>query len=85
MASSLIDLVTLISTSVAAVDARCKALSGTYPDLNNPVNSKESEGLLQDNEIANATSIALAAAAQLIATMQYPSRSIIDASYAVSQ
>ncbi|KAJ7330390.1 O-methyltransferase [Mycena albidolilacea] len=82
MASSLIDLVTLISTSVAAVDARCKALSGTYPDLNNPVNSKENEGLLQDNEIANATSIALAAAAQLIATMQYPSRSIIDASYA---
>ncbi|KAJ7748867.1 O-methyltransferase [Mycena olivaceomarginata] len=75
MASSLIDLVTLISTSVAAVDARCKALSGTYPDLNNPVNSKESED-------ANATSIALAAAAQLIATMQYPSRSIIDASYA---
>jgi hypothetical protein len=49
------------------------------------VNSKESEGLLQDNEIANATSVALAAAAQLIATMQYPSRSIIDASYAVSQ
>ncbi|KAF8162504.1 S-adenosyl-L-methionine-dependent methyltransferase [Mycena galopus ATCC 62051] len=81
MASSLIDLCALISTSVAAVDARCKTLSGTYPDLNSPVNSKESESLLHDNEIANATSIALAAASQLIASMQYPSRSILDASY----
>ncbi|KAF7363224.1 S-adenosyl-L-methionine-dependent methyltransferase [Mycena venus] len=81
MASSLIDLCTLISTSVATVDARCKALSGTYPDLNNPVNSKESESLLHDSEIANATSIALAAASQLIASMQYPARSILDASY----
>ncbi|KAF7333316.1 putative S-adenosyl-L-methionine-dependent methyltransferase [Mycena venus] len=81
MASSLIDLCTLISTSVATVDARCKALAGTYPDLNNPTNSKESEALLNDDEIANATSIALAAASQLIASMQYPSRSILDASY----
>ncbi|KAF7333319.1 putative S-adenosyl-L-methionine-dependent methyltransferase [Mycena venus] len=81
MASSLIDLCTLISTSVATVDSRCKALAGTYPDLNNPTNSKESEALLNDDEIANATSIALAAASQLIASMQYPSRSILDASY----
>lgn len=84
MASSLIDLCTLISTSVATVDARCKALAGTYPDLNNPANTTASEGLLNDHEIANATAIALAAASQLIASMQYPSRSILDASYGVS-
>ncbi|KAJ6510967.1 O-methyltransferase [Mycena sanguinolenta] len=81
MASSLIDLCSLISTSVAAVDARCKALSATYPDLNNPANSQESERLILDNEIANATAVALAAASQLIASMQYPSRTILDASY----
>ncbi|KAJ6469006.1 O-methyltransferase [Mycena vitilis] len=81
MASPLLELCSLISASVATVDARCKALSGTYPDLNNPTNSKESESLLQDNEIAKATSVALSAAAQLIASMQYPARSILDASY----
>ncbi|KAJ7643408.1 O-methyltransferase [Mycena polygramma] len=81
MASSLLDLLSLISTSVTAVDARCKVLNSTYPDLDNPANSQESEALLNDNEIAKATSIALAAAQQLIASMQYPSRSVMDASY----
>ncbi|KAJ7496660.1 O-methyltransferase [Mycena latifolia] len=84
MASPLIDLCDLISTSVLTVDARCKALSGTYPDLNNAANTKEDESLLQDSEISRATSIALAAAAQLIATMQYPSRTILDMSFASS-
>ncbi|KAJ7496668.1 O-methyltransferase, partial [Mycena latifolia] len=80
MASSLIDLCDLISASVRIVDARCKALYGTYPDLNNPANTKEDERLLQDEEISKATSVAVAAASQLIATMQYPSRSILDMS-----
>ncbi|KAJ6614651.1 O-methyltransferase [Mycena sp. CBHHK59/15] len=82
MASALIELCDLISSSVATVDTRCKALSRTYPDLNNPTNAKEDEDLLQDTEIASATSIALAAASQLIATMQSPSRSILDLSLA---
>ncbi|KAK7028529.1 putative S-adenosyl-L-methionine-dependent methyltransferase [Favolaschia claudopus] len=81
MAATLIELCGLISTSVAKVDARCKDLSTEYPDLNNPANSEDSESLLQDGAIAAATSIAIAAAAQLIASMQYPARSIMDASY----
>ncbi|KAJ6485343.1 O-methyltransferase [Mycena vitilis] len=80
MASPLIDLLSLISTSVTAVDARCKVLNSTYPDLNNPANTKESEALLNDNEIAKATSIALAAAHQLIASLQFPGKSVMDAS-----
>ncbi|KAJ7147632.1 O-methyltransferase [Mycena crocata] len=82
MASALIRLCDLISTSVSAVDARCKVLSGTYPDLNNATNTKESETLLQDDEIASSTSVVIAAASQLIATMQYPSRTILDTSLA---
>ncbi|KAJ7146171.1 S-adenosyl-L-methionine-dependent methyltransferase [Mycena epipterygia] len=82
MASSLIELCGLISSSVATVDARCKALSRTYPDINNPANAKEDEQLLNDSEIADATSVALAAASQLIANMQFPTRSILDTSLA---
>ncbi|KAJ7701081.1 hypothetical protein B0H17DRAFT_1157762 [Mycena rosella] len=79
MASTLIELCDLISSSVAAVDSRCKALSRTYPDMNNPDNAEEDENLLQDIEITAATSVALAASAQL---MQHPSRTIFDESMA---
>ncbi|KAJ7070243.1 O-methyltransferase [Mycena belliarum] len=40
------------------------------------------EDLLRDEEIATATSIALAATEQLIASIQYPARSIMDTSLA---
>ncbi|KAJ7749342.1 hypothetical protein DFH07DRAFT_829375 [Mycena maculata] len=80
MASTLIDLCNLISASVGAVDARCRTLSRTYPDLNNPAHSKESESLLQDHEIGRATAVAVATASQLIASMKYPARSLIDTS-----
>ncbi|KAJ6629719.1 O-methyltransferase [Mycena sp. CBHHK59/15] len=82
MASTLIDLCNLIASSVTTVDTRCKALSGTYPDLDSAKNAQENEKLLQDPEISTATAVAVAAASQLIATIQYPSRSILDASLA---
>ncbi|KAJ7749594.1 O-methyltransferase [Mycena maculata] len=80
MAATLIELCGLISSSVATVDARCKAMSCTYPNLNDPAISKDAARLLEDSEVSRATSIALAAASQLIATMQYPSRVIVDTS-----
>lgn len=84
MASTLIELCGLISSSVATVDARCNAMSCVYPDLNDPSISEDADRLLQDSKVARATSIALAAASQLIATMQYPSRSVVDVSLGVS-
>ncbi|KAJ7090732.1 O-methyltransferase [Mycena belliarum] len=80
MASTLIELSDIISSSVAAIDARCKALSRTYPNLNNPTNSEEDESLEHDSEIVAVTNIVLAAAAQLIASVQLPSRAILDTS-----
>ncbi|KAF5365406.1 hypothetical protein D9757_011662 [Collybiopsis confluens] len=80
MASTLIELCELISASVRTVDARCTALSASFPDLNKTDNTEEDQRLLRDDEIAKATSIALAAASQLIASMQFPTRSILDAS-----
>ncbi|KAJ7090725.1 O-methyltransferase [Mycena belliarum] len=84
MASTLIELSHIISSSVAAVDARCKALSRTYPNLNNPANSEEDESLAHDTEIVSVTNIVLAAAAQLIASVQLPSRAILDTSRSAS-
>ncbi|KAJ7630070.1 O-methyltransferase [Mycena polygramma] len=80
MASTLVELSNLISSSVAVVDARCKALSRTYPDLDNPDNAKENESVVNDSEIVEATSLVLAAASQLIASMQLPARSILETS-----
>ncbi|KAJ6554494.1 O-methyltransferase [Mycena capillaripes] len=80
MASTLIELCNLLSTSVAAIDTRCKALSRTYPDLNDPDNVTEDESVVHDSQIVEATSIALAAASQLIAHMQLPARTIHETS-----
>ncbi|KAJ6586263.1 O-methyltransferase [Mycena vulgaris] len=80
MASTLIELCNLIASSVAIVDARCNVMSCTYPNLNDPAISKDTARLLEDSEVIRATSIALAAASQLIATMQYPSRTVVDIS-----
>ncbi|KAF7369825.1 S-adenosyl-L-methionine-dependent methyltransferase [Mycena venus] len=80
MASTLVELCGLISSSVATVDARCKALSRTYPNLNNPTNPAEDESVVQDTEIVEAASIALAAASQLIAHLQLPARSVLETS-----
>ncbi|KAJ7835943.1 O-methyltransferase [Mycena olivaceomarginata] len=82
MASTLVELCGLISSSVAAVDARCKALSRTYPDLNNPANAAEDESVVNDSEIADAASVALAAASQLIAHLQLPARTVLETSLA---
>jgi hypothetical protein len=84
MTSTLIDLCDLISSSVRTVDARCQALSRAYPDLNNPANTAEDEKLLEDEQIARATSVAVAAASQIIASMQYPSWSLLDTSLGVN-
>ncbi|KAJ7075074.1 O-methyltransferase [Mycena belliarum] len=86
MASTLLELSNLISSSVAIVDARCRALSRKYPDLANPANAQEDEALAHDSQIAAATSIAVAAAAQLMANMQDQSRALIETSrgFAVS-
>jgi hypothetical protein len=83
MASTLVELCGLISSSVAAVDARCKALSRTYPDLDNPANAAEDESVVNDSEIAEAASVALAAASQLIAHLQLPARTVLETSLAV--
>ncbi|KAJ7075078.1 O-methyltransferase [Mycena belliarum] len=80
MASTLLELSKLISSSVATVDARCRTLSLKYPDLANPANPQGNEALAHDREIAAATSVALAAAAQLMASMQDPSRALIETS-----
>ncbi|KAJ7161036.1 O-methyltransferase [Mycena filopes] len=66
MASTLIQLSNLISSSVATIDARCKALSRSYPDLDTPGNDTDGETVLTDPEVIKATSVALAAASQLI-------------------
>ncbi|KAJ7042930.1 O-methyltransferase [Mycena alexandri] len=82
MASTLIQLSDLISSSVATIDGRCKALSRTYPDLDNPDNKPEDESVVNDSEIVEAISIALAAASQLIANIRMPTRTILDTSLA---
>ncbi|KAJ7353173.1 O-methyltransferase [Mycena albidolilacea] len=80
MASTLVELCGLISSSVATVDARCKALSRSYPDLDNPANTAEDESVVNDSEIAEAASVALAAASQLIAHLQLPARTVLETS-----
>ncbi|KAK7055488.1 S-adenosyl-L-methionine-dependent methyltransferase [Favolaschia claudopus] len=80
MASTLLELSNLISSSIATVDARCKALSRTYPDLDNPANAPEDENVVHDAEIAEAASIAIAAASQLIANLNSPARTMLETS-----
>ncbi|KIK62690.1 hypothetical protein GYMLUDRAFT_41605 [Collybiopsis luxurians FD-317 M1] len=82
MASTLIELCDLISTSVRTIDSRCNALSGTFPDLNKHKSTPEDEKLTRDDEIMKATSILVSAATQLIATVQLPARSLLDTSLA---
>ncbi|KAF8192783.1 O-methyltransferase [Mycena galopus ATCC 62051] len=82
MASTLVELCALISSSVATVDSRCKALSRTYPDLDNPANAADDESVVHDGEIAEAASVALAAASQLIAQLQLPAQKILETSLA---
>ncbi|KAF8196214.1 hypothetical protein K438DRAFT_1760392 [Mycena galopus ATCC 62051] len=68
--------------TVATVDSRCKALSRTYPDLDNPANAVDDESVVNDGEIAEAASVALAAASQLIAQLQLPAQKILETSLA---
>ncbi|KIK51363.1 hypothetical protein GYMLUDRAFT_265869 [Collybiopsis luxurians FD-317 M1] len=82
MASTLLELSDLISTSVKTIDSRCTALSGTYPDLDKPQNAPENERLVHDSEIVKAASIIVSAATQLIANVKYPTRTLFDTSLA---
>ncbi|KAJ6463521.1 O-methyltransferase [Mycena sanguinolenta] len=82
MASTLLELCTLISSSIAAVDARCKTLSRTYPDLDNPSNAADDESVVNDGEIAEAAAVAIAAASQLIAHLQSPAQKVLETSLA---
>lgn len=81
MVVTLTELCDLISSSVADVYTRCSALSCKYPSPDDPDTAR----LLEDSEVYRATAIALAARG--IAAHRnhaiYPSRTIIDASFAV--
>ncbi|KAF7373613.1 S-adenosyl-L-methionine-dependent methyltransferase [Mycena sanguinolenta] len=51
MASTVLELSALISSSAAVVDARCKALSRTYPDLDNPSNTADDESVPRSSSL----------------------------------
>ncbi|TFK34635.1 O-methyltransferase [Crucibulum laeve] len=80
MASTLIDLASLISSSVESINTRCKILSTEFPSLDQAPQNEHEDHIRQDPDVVYATSVAVAAAYQLIATIQPPAKTLLMSS-----
>ena len=83
--SPLRQLADIISTSVDKIDTAFSAANLQYPSLNEPFNpTSPNEGLSMSPEVIQAATLAVAACAQLSATINVPALSLYDAVGGVS-
>lgn len=82
MASELVYLASQILESAKIIDDQCKALSTTFPRLDDPFDPKSMTLYLQP-DIASAASRLLSASSQITAAVQPPAHSILDCAYGV--
>lgn len=81
-ASNLLHLASLIQNAAQLIDNRCKDTATDFPDVYKPLNS-EAEVIRKDPAVAAASTKIVAAAYQLISTVQPPAKSLFNVATSV--
>jgi phage-related tail fiber protein len=79
MSSQLLQLAKLITEAVSSIDRKFSEESLLFPSLNSTEEATPAQvALTREKSVAGATALAIAAAAQLIATVRQPKETVMD-------